>query len=65
MAASMHASRSMSVATSRAAKPAAARFARVAQRAARPTSRSAVVVKAGQCQPQITVDCLASKAPTR
>lgn len=48
MAATMHASRSMSVATSRAAKPSVARFARVAQRAVRPTSRSAVVVKAGE-----------------
>lgn len=48
MAASMHASRSMSVATSRTTKAAATRFARVGQRAVRPTSRSAVVVKAGE-----------------
>ena len=52
MAATMHASRSMSVANSRTTKAAAARFARVGQRAVR-ASRSSVVVNAGQCQGQI------------
>lgn len=45
MAATMRASSNLSVASR--SKP-AARFARVAQRAVRPTSRSAVVVKAGE-----------------
>jgi hypothetical protein len=65
MAATMHASRSMSVTTSGAAKPAAARFARAAQRAARPASRSAVVVKAGQCHAVDHGCLLGHKAPTQ
>lgn len=66
MAASMHASRSLSVATSRSTKAAATRFARVGQRAVRPTSRSAVVVKAGAWRaPATPRSPVQPKAPTQ